>query len=197
MLKSKKQGEGISIFKDDYKIYELTKQYDKTGFPDDELSLNYAINVYQESINKVFREYLVNFEYLTQLMEDYGLVLITNDEAKQMDLPSPTGLFSELYNFMENEIKMNPKKEADYKEALYMSPEEKQISFMNRYFVFKKVRNVDAKKMAEVITNQNEKEEIAMENEIQELEKEIKKVEKKKLVIKKTGKVIKIKKPEN
>ena len=54
-----------------------------------------------------------------------------------------------------------------------MSPEEKQISFMNRYFVFKKVK-CDAKKMAEVITNQNKKEEIAMENEIQELEKEIK-----------------------
>ena len=30
-----------------------------------------------------------------------------------------------------------------YKSAMYMSPEEKRISFMNRYFIFKKVRNVN------------------------------------------------------
>jgi hypothetical protein len=36
-----------------------------------------------------------------------------------------------------------------------MSPEEKRISFMNRYFVFKKVRSVDAKKMADIIAKKD------------------------------------------
>ena len=85
-------GESITIFKDEYKIYELTKRYEQTGFPDDELSLGYSIDVYQESINKVFREYLVNFEYLTQIMEDYGFVLLNDEEAKQMNLPNSTCL---------------------------------------------------------------------------------------------------------
>ena len=64
--------------------------YDQTGFPDDELSLGYGINVYQETINKVFREYLVNFEYFKRIMEDYGFILITNEEATQMRLPEAT-----------------------------------------------------------------------------------------------------------
>jgi len=83
--------------------------YDQTGFPDDELSVGYAINVFQESINKVFREYLVNFNYLVQLMEDYGFILITKEEANQMHLPDSTGMFNDLFTMMENEAKMHPK----------------------------------------------------------------------------------------
>ena len=156
MLQQKHKDESITIFKGDRKIYELTKKYDKTGFPDDETSLGYPIDVFQESINKVFREYLVNFNYLIQLMEDYGFVLITKEEANQMNLPNATGLFNELFSRMEMDIKMKPSTKSNYKEALYMSSEEKQISFMNRYFVFKKVRSVDAKKICEIVGKQQE-----------------------------------------
>tara|TARA_B100000123_G_scaffold176486_1_gene131165 strand:- start:205 stop:3654 length:3450 start_codon:yes stop_codon:yes gene_type:complete len=156
LLKDKKKGESMTIFKDDYKMYELTKQYDHSSFPDDELSLSYGIDVFQETINKVFREYLINFDYLTRIMEDYGFVPITKEEATQMKLPNPVGLFSELFTAMENEIKMKPDKEADYGIASQMSVEEKKISFMNKYFVFKKVRNVDAKKMEIIIQKQSQ-----------------------------------------
>jgi hypothetical protein len=87
-------------------------------------------------------------------MEDYGFVLISDEEAKQMKLPNPTGLFRELYDAMETEIKIDPRKKSDYKDALYMSPEEKRISFMNRYFVFKKMRNVDAQKIESLLKKQ-------------------------------------------
>lgn len=154
LLNNKKKNESFSIFKEEHKMFELTKLYDQTGFPADELSLGYGINVYQESINKVFLEYLVKFEYLVRLMEDYGFVLITKDEATHMNMPNSTGLFSELFDNMENEIKMNPKNKAFYKKALYMSSEEKTISFLNRYFIFKKVRNVNVDKIAETISKQ-------------------------------------------
>ena len=36
-----------------------------------------------------------------------------------------------------------------------MSPEEKRISFMNRYFVFKKMRNIDAQKMETLLKKQS------------------------------------------
>ena len=55
LLRNKRKEEGFAIFKKDKKIFELNKMYDQTGFPDDELSLGYGINVYQETINKVFR----------------------------------------------------------------------------------------------------------------------------------------------
>ena len=62
----------MAIYRDKTKIYEITKQYNDTGFPEDETSLGYSIDVYQESINKVFREYLVNFKYLQRILENYG-----------------------------------------------------------------------------------------------------------------------------
>tara|TARA_B110000091_G_scaffold214503_1_gene268478 strand:- start:41 stop:3670 length:3630 start_codon:yes stop_codon:yes gene_type:complete len=202
LLKDKQKTEGISIYKNNHKMFELIKMYDQTGFPDDELSLGYAINVYQETINKVFREYLVNFDYVIRIMEDYGFVLITNEEAKPMGLPSGSGLFSDLFTSMENELKMNPRNKSHYKKAPNMSSEEKRISFMNRYFVFKKVRNVDVSKIADIIKKQTTMDSTQDQGELQELEKDIEKniIEKniveppKKLKIKRTGKKITLKK---
>jgi hypothetical protein len=171
LLENKNKNEGITILKNERKIYEITKMYDKTGFPDDEMSLDYAINVYQESINKVFREYLVNFDYLTRIMDDYGFVLVTKEEATGMGLPDGTGLFSELYSAMEQEIQQYPIRKNDYGKAPYMSPEEKQISFMNRYFAFKKVRSLDVKKMSDIILSKEENTRTIVEN-IMDEEKE-------------------------
>jgi hypothetical protein len=154
LLSKKNKDESIAILKEDRKIFEMTKLYDETGFPDDELSLGYAINVYQESINKVFREYLVNFEFLKRIMEDYGFVLVNKEQSKSFGLTDGTGLFQELFKEMKFEIKNNPSAASNYKNAQYMSPEEQQISFMNRYFIFKKVRNINVKKLHSIIATE-------------------------------------------
>jgi hypothetical protein len=155
MLQKKKDGESVSFNSDDnngnrVKICEICKRYNDTGFPDDETSLGYAIDVYQESINNIAREYLVNFNYLEEMMSNYGFVLITKDEALQMKMPNNSGLFSELYEDMKQEIKRNPRHESDYKNAPFMSSIEKSLSFLNRYFIFKKTTNVDANKIAKM-----------------------------------------------
>jgi hypothetical protein len=126
------------------RICTITKKYADTGFPDDELSVGYAIDVYQESINREFREYLVNFVYFQRLLENYGFTLVTRDEAKQMGLPDSTGMFGELYEQMQQEIKQDYRKKANYKDAQFMSEGEKSLSFMNRYFVFRKTTTVNA-----------------------------------------------------
>ncbi len=195
LLQDKNNGESMTIMKNDRKIYEITKMYDQTGFPDEEMSLGYPINVYQESINQTFREYLVNFDYFTRIMDDYGFILVTKEEATKMNLPDGSGLFSDLFAQMQQEVKQNTKRNQDYGAALYMSSEEKRISYMNRYFVFKKVRSVDAKKMADVILKQN----IATEQTVNEIlgetepkpaevaeKKAIRKVAKKKVILKST-----------
>jgi hypothetical protein len=51
---------------------------------------------------------------------------------------------------MKNEIKRNPRRESDYKEAPFMSSIEKSLSFLNRYFVFKKTTNVNASKISKM-----------------------------------------------
>ena len=88
-------------------MWEVQKLYSRDDFEPDETSVGYAINVYQESINKVFREYLVNHNYFIRVMENYGFTPLTVDEANVLGLPSGTGLFSELYNYMNNEVKVN------------------------------------------------------------------------------------------
>jgi SAM-dependent methyltransferase len=125
------------------KLWEVTKRYNRKEFEDNASCLGYAIDVYQESINKVFREYLVNYDYLTQLLENYGFVLVPKDELREKAINNSTGFFGELFTQMNSDLKRNPRLARDFKEAPNMSAAERQISFLNRYFIYKKVRNVD------------------------------------------------------
>jgi hypothetical protein len=171
LLKNKTKAEGIAIMRGESKIYEIIKQYDQTSFPEDELSLGYAIDIYQESINKVFREFLVNFRYLVRIMEDYGFALVPQEEARKMGLPNASGLFGELFDSMVQEVSRDKRKEVDYGTALALTPEEKRISFMNRYFVFRKMRNVNAEKIAKIVLHRQEEEREEEEAEEREAEK--------------------------
>ena len=100
---------------------------------------------WQETINKKFREYLVNFDYLTRMMDNYGFTLLTREECNDIGIVNSVGSFQQLYGIMEEEIKRNPKKKRDYGDAMKMNSKEKQISFYNNYFIYKKIRNVDTR----------------------------------------------------
>jgi hypothetical protein len=149
LLKDKSEGDAVSFVRKESdgskkEICKIVKKYSDSGFPEDELSIGYPIEVFQETINKTFREYLVNFNFLVRMMENYGFTLITTEEARQLGLPNNSGLFSELFDSMENEIKQNSRKKVEYKSALNMSSSEKSLSFLNRYFVFRKTTSVKA-----------------------------------------------------
>lgn len=151
ILRNKKQGEEVEIYMDDKKVWSITKDYDDASFRDDDSSLGYKISVYQESINQSFSEYLVNYKFFIDAMEKYGFIIVPRNEAKTLGLPEGTGMFIELYNMMMDEIDSNPKKAVDYKDAPTMRKYEKDISFLNRYFVFKKVRTINAEKLTNTI----------------------------------------------
>ena len=148
LLKGKKRGESIDIYQNKTKIWEIRKEYDENEFDDDASSLGFQIDVYQESINKMFAEYLVNYDYLARVMENYGFRLITREEAKELGLQEGSGMFSELYQMLQEEVKKNQSKKYRVGDALKMTPNEKKISFLNRYFVYKKIRHVNAEKVA-------------------------------------------------
>ena len=142
-LKSKKSGESVALFENDSKIWELTKHYNESVLENNSNCLGLAIDVFQASINKTFREYVVNYDYLIRIIENYGFVPISNEEAKSFNLPSPIGLFSQLFFQMNNDIKRDRKLQNAFGKAPQMTEKERQISFLNKYFVFKKVRQVD------------------------------------------------------
>jgi len=152
-------------------IFDIQKKYKQTGFPGDKTGIGYAIDVYQESINKYATEYLVHFEYLNQLMQDYGFVLISNVEAKSMGFPDGSGLFKDLFKQMEKE-----KDTKNYGKASTMGEYEKEISFLNRYFIFKKTHTVDAKKVQKTLMSGLEEEHIEVAVEPEKKKKEVKMV---------------------
>lgn len=149
-LKHLKENESISIIEEGKKIWEVTKKYDRTDFEDNGSCVGFAIDVYQESINKTFKEYLVNYDYLTRVLENYGFVLLSKKETNEKNLPNSTGLFSDLFTSMNSEISasINKRMAYEYGKAPLMSVNERTISFLNRYFIYKKVRNVDADKVS-------------------------------------------------
>tara|TARA_B110001450_G_scaffold110795_6_gene104617 strand:+ start:6124 stop:9885 length:3762 start_codon:yes stop_codon:yes gene_type:complete len=179
MLNDVEKNESISLFKNDKKIWELTKRYDLKHYEDDESCLGYPIDIYQESINKTFREYLVNFKFLTRIMENYGFVLLNDDEFKQLGLPSSLGNFEELYNYMNLEIKMDKRITHKIGSALKMSDEEKKISYLNKYFIFKKIRNIDTDLDKQLEKTQIDKaEDETIEEQFDDIDKKVGSIEK-------------------
>ena len=147
MLKKTKTGESIQIVEDGKKVWEITKGYGADNFEDDSSCIGYKIDVYQESINQNIGEFLVNFDYLNRIFELYGFKIIDREEAKTLGLPEGSGLFSELFMNMQEQIKINKYSEKDYGNAVKMTSFEKKISFLNRYFVYKKIREVNTEKV--------------------------------------------------
>jgi hypothetical protein len=76
-------------------------------------------------------------------MSAYGFEIINHEEAKEMGLPDGSGTFNELFLNMLDEIAKNKFKAKDYDKSPYMSEMEKKISFLNRYFIYKKIRTVN------------------------------------------------------
>jgi hypothetical protein len=83
-------------------------------------------------------------------MENYGFVLMNREEATQFGFPNGgTGMFEGLYYDMMEAMNREPS--SRYGSAQEMTEDEKFISFLNRYFIFRKVRHVAAEKITKVI----------------------------------------------
>ncbi len=149
-------GESVTIStKDGERIWEITKHYDANTFENDATSLGYKVDVYQESINKVFSEYLVNYDYLISTIENYGFVLLERDEIEEIGLPNSVGNFEQLYYQMNSELKTKKIRRSDIGTASRMNHYEKEISYLNNYFIFKKVREVNAETVSKTLINES------------------------------------------
>jgi len=142
-LEEIEEDDSISLTQDELKMWEIQKKYKKIVFNDDETSLGYEISVYQETINKYFSEYLVNFDYLTRLLENYGFRKLNNKELEDLNFSSSVGSFSLLFEKLNQDLKSHKiKKDNHVISTLKMNENEKQISFLNNFFIYKKIRNV-------------------------------------------------------
>jgi len=141
-LRQYRYDEGKSVFHNQNLICKITKRYETEDFEKDETCLGKEILVYQDSINQSLPEYLVNFKYLSDMLEMYGFESVRQSECRQLNLPrsESNGMFSTLYDAMMR----NSRSEVECVGAINMTDAERFVSFLNMYFVFKKVRNVNA-----------------------------------------------------
>ena len=90
----------------------------------------YLISVYQESINQEIDEYLVNFDYFVNVMEEYGFKQDDGFKIKNSSFNSVDN-FETIYDlYTSKDFNNYNKKKSE------MSDEEKQISFLNKYFIY-------------------------------------------------------------
>lgn len=148
LLNRKQKGDTVEIVHRGTRVWSVTKNYAEALFEDNESSLGYEIGVYQDSIGQTLSEYLVNFEFFKTVMSQYGFDLLGEQSAAQLGLPRDTGgsgMFEQMFVQMQSRSRGgrghgNP----EVGDALRMQPYEKDISFLNRYFVFQKTRDVNA-----------------------------------------------------
>ena len=150
-LKDKSKEEPVAFYheiegQDSKKIWSITKKYDATEFKETAASIGLSVQVYQETINKEFEEYLVQFPYFITCMKQYGFEPAV--KLPGLDLPG-VGNFKLLYDYM--------MKHGDLTHIPVMSEKEKELSFFNQYFVFQKIRKVDTQMVYHGFVHETEK----------------------------------------
>lgn len=146
-LSKVKKGESFSLTDptSKRKVWEVTKQYDANKFGKDQTSLGYKIDIYQESINNTVSEYLVNYGYLKRILENYGFKEYTDITENDEKVQQLKNTFKGKTHFKDLQTIMRQQSEPSrYRKVPKMSVEEQIISRMNRMFIYKKLRTVDA-----------------------------------------------------
>jgi hypothetical protein len=162
--------EGLRVYDNQHLMCEIIKKYDTEEFSEDETCLGKQIMVYQDSINQYLPEYLVHFRYLTKIASLYGFELLSKLECKQLNLPmsQSDGMFQTMF------VSMRNSPSSEYVDAIQMSESEKYISFLNRYFVFKKALVVNAESVYNSFVNPSQAEPSLMDkSEVEELKENI------------------------
>ena len=112
----------------DIPIWSIAKDYDKEDLTPDEDSIGLGIDVEFMSIGATHKEYIVPFELLTLKLSTIGFELLDAATLKVMGLNSSTNTFDVSYEMARKTGKK------------YNMPESvKQFSFLNRWFIFKRV----------------------------------------------------------
>ena len=122
-----KTGESVTGVDGASQIWSITKQYEGDTLPDTAEGLGMKIDVEFISIGQKLSEYLVSWPFLKSKMDEIGLELLNVDELRDFGLRESSNMFNVSY-----------KMAADNRDRYDMSPAQKQFSFLNRWFIFRR-----------------------------------------------------------
>ena len=98
-----------------------------------------SIDVYMESIGRIFKEYIVDFDVLIKKFAEYGIELLNTEEQKSLGLENSFETFDKSFNRLYVMNPSDPNYNAYYLDSIKsMSEEEKEYSFLNMWFMFTK-----------------------------------------------------------
>jgi SAM-dependent methyltransferase len=138
MLNDKALGESVEGAQEGRVLWRVTKAYDEFDTANPRNNFGKKIQNYIETINQVIDEYLVDFNLLTEKLQERHISLIPHGDAAKLNLKRGSGSFKELFNDMLDLQGSAPERYGFLKNATEMSPLLKQYSFMNRWFIFRK-----------------------------------------------------------
>lgn len=112
-------------------LWNIKKEYDIDELEPNDSSLGHKINVDFISIGTPHDEYLVSFNYFVERMKEVGCSLLTDEQAKEVGLRNGTNMFGTSHDMSKQ-----------FGKNYVMSDAVKKFSFLNRWFIFVKSREV-------------------------------------------------------
>lgn len=129
MLRERRIGMGETLTGNDgpSQIWSITKQYEGDELPSTVESLGKKIDVEFISIGQKLSEYLVSWRFLQSKLDEIGLELLNDDELRELGLRESSNMFSVSHRMA-----------TDNRELYEMTAAQKQFSFLNRWFIFRR-----------------------------------------------------------
>lgn len=150
-----KLGDSINGEKYDKVLWNIRKMYKNNT----NIKFGDSIDVYMESIGRIFKEYIVDFNVLIEKFSAYGIELLNPNELKELGLENSFETFDKAFNRVKDAPIDNYNKYY-FDSIKSMSDEEKEYSFMNMWFVFIKHGKTSTSKEEKIVEEQPKKKKI-------------------------------------
>lgn len=131
MFKDTVKGGTLTGMEKDSILWNIRKDYDIDELEPNDSSLGHKINVDFISIGNPHDEYLVSFPYFVERMKEVGCELLNDAQANELGLRGSTNMFGPSYDMAKQ-----------FGKNYIMSDSVKKFSFLNRWFIFVKTRDV-------------------------------------------------------
>lgn len=129
-LQNIQKGQEIQGQIDDRVLWNIKKLYSNNK----DIKLGEQIEIYMESIGKPIKEFLVDFNLLKQKLSEKGIEVLTPDDCETFGIEKSIDSFQ--YSF--NKVVNSNDNSMLAKDIRKMTDVEKEYSFLNSWFIFKK-----------------------------------------------------------
>lgn len=121
-LRSLRKGKSIQGVKDDRVLWNIKKLYSNNT----KIKLGEQIEIFMESIGKPIKEYLVDFNLLKSKLSEKGIEVLSAEECAAFGIDKSIESFKTTFSKITSG------------DVLNMSQQEKDYSFLNSWFIFRK-----------------------------------------------------------